>query len=149
MQSIGSTFAGLYNPQGRGFPDVAAQGANFVVISQGRAIKVGGTSASAPAFAAIVSLLNNARLSKGLPPLGFLNPWLYINEDALTDIVDGGSKGCTGRDIYSGLPAPRVPGAGWNATEGWDPVTGLGTPLFDKLLAKAVPGFSLPSIGRS
>ncbi|KAI0437752.1 subtilisin-like protein [Xylaria telfairii] len=147
VQSIGSTFAGLYNPRGRGFPDVAAQGSNFVVISQGSAIKVGGTSASAPAFAAVVSLLNNARLSKGLPPLGFLNPWLYAHKDALTDIVDGGSKGCTGRDIYSGLPAPHVPGAGWNATEGWDPVTGLGTPLFDKLLAKAVPGFSLPFIG--
>ncbi|KAH8166114.1 hypothetical protein CIB48_g2146 [Xylaria polymorpha] len=114
VQSIGSTFAGLYNPQGRGFPDVAAQGANFVVISQGRAIKVGGTSASAPAFAAIVSLLNNARLSKGLPPLGFLNPWLYINEDALTDIVDGGSKGCTGRDIYSGTPGPARP---WRRVE--------------------------------
>ncbi|KAI0455004.1 subtilisin-like protein [Xylaria acuta] len=149
VRSIGSTFAGLYNPRGRGFPDVAAQGSGFVVISQGRAIKVGGTSASAPAFAAVVSLLNNARLSKGLPPLGFLNPWLYAHKDALTDIVDGGSKGCTGRDIYSGLPAPYVPGAGWNATKGWDPVTGLGTPLFDKLLAKAVPKFSLPFIGRS
>jgi uncharacterized protein YkwD len=24
-----------------------------------------------------VSLLNQARRQKGLPPLGFLNPWLY------------------------------------------------------------------------
>ncbi|KAI3326418.1 subtilisin-like protein [Xylariaceae sp. AK1471] len=150
VRSIGDTFKGLYNPRGRGFPDVAAQGSRFVVISQGRQIAVGGTSASAPTFAAIVSLLNNARLSKGLRPLGFLNPWLYgFATDGLTDIVDGGSKGCTGRDIYSGLPAPYVPGAGWNATKGWDPVTGLGTPLFDKLLAKAAPKFSLPSISKS
>ncbi|KAI5926960.1 peptidase-like protein [Camillea tinctor] len=149
LSSLGSTFAGLYNPQGRGFPDVAAAGTNFSVVSQGRVIKVGGTSASAPTFAAVVSLLNNARLKAGQPPLGFLNPWLYSEAHpagALTDIVDGGSKGCTGRDIYSGLPTPVVPGAGWNATEGWDPVTGLGTPLFDKLLEKAAPGVELPKI---
>ncbi|KAI1200278.1 subtilisin-like protein [Nemania serpens] len=147
VRGIGSAFEGLYNPRGRGFPDVAAQGSGFVVVSQGAAIRVGGTSASAPTFAAVVSLLNNARLGKGLRPLGLLNPWLYAHAaDALTDVVDGGSTGCTGRDIYSGLPAPYVPGAGWNATKGWDPVTGLGTPLFDKMLERAVPGFLLPLI---
>ncbi|KAI0870339.1 subtilisin-like protein [Hypoxylon argillaceum] len=149
LHGIGSTFAGLYNPSGRGFPDVAAQGRGFVVVSRGAALSVAGTSASAPTFAAVVALLNNARLSKGLPPLGFLNPWLYLfGAETLTDVVDGGSKGCTGRDIYSGLPAPFVAGAGWNATKGWDPVTGLGTPLFDKLLAKAVGRYAMPRIGR-
>ncbi|XXH03518.1 hypothetical protein Hte_009923 [Hypoxylon texense] len=146
--SIGDAFAGLYNPAGRGFPDVAAQGRNFSVYTQGALIKVGGTSASAPTFAAIVSLLNNARIKSGRRPLGFLNPWLYSDavNGGLTDIVLGGSKGCTGRDIYSGLPAPLVPGAGWNATEGWDPVTGLGTPLFDKLLEKVAPGVALSNV---
>ncbi|KAH9900178.1 subtilisin-like protein [Xylariomycetidae sp. FL2044] len=149
LAGIGSTFAGLYNPSGRAFPDVAAAGRNFSVVSQGRTILVGGTSASAPTFAAVVSLLNNARLKSGGKPLGFLNPWLYgeaAGAGALTDIVLGGSKGCTGTDIYSGLPAPYVPGAGWNATEGWDPVTGLGTPLFDKLLELAAPGCELPTV---
>ncbi|KAI1641438.1 peptidase-like protein [Biscogniauxia mediterranea] len=149
LAGIGSTFAGLYTPSGRAFPDVAASGSNFSVVSQGRVIKVGGTSASAPTFAAVVGLLNNARLKAGRAPLGFLNPWLYAEAapaGALTDIVDGGSRGCTGRDIYSGLPTPVVPGAGWNATKGWDPVTGLGTPLFDKLLEKAAPGVELPKI---
>ncbi|KAI1497096.1 peptidase-like protein [Biscogniauxia marginata] len=149
LAGVGDTFAGLYNPAGRAFPDVAASGSGFSVVSQGRVIKVGGTSASAPTFAAVVSLLNNARVKGGLPPLGFLNPWLYgeaAPAAAFTDIVNGGSKGCTGRDIYSGLPTPVVPGAGWNATEGWDPVTGLGTPLFDKLLEKAAPGVELPKL---
>ncbi|KAI2624115.1 subtilisin-like protein [Xylaria nigripes] len=132
LRSIGDTYKGLYNPQGRGFPDVAAQAANFVVISQGRTISVGGTSASAPAFAAAIALLNNARLKDGQKPLGFLNPWLYGSAaDTLTDIVHGASAGCERR-------GPRV---GWNATEGWDPVTGLGTPLFDKMLADAVSGY--------
>lgn len=139
---------GLYNPEGRGFPDIAAQGYNFSVIERGgngtlSTIMVGGTryshplallmikltpySASAPTVAGIVSLLNNARLQAKQPPLGFLNPWLYSQgKSGFNDITTGGSRGCTGRDIYSGLPAPYVPYASWNATAGWDPVTGLG-----------------------
>ncbi|KAI4180759.1 MAG: hypothetical protein L6R41_007030 [Letrouitia leprolyta] len=136
LNSIGDTFKGLYNPNGRGFPDVAAQAYNFTVIDRGVEIRVGGTSASSPAFAGIVSLLNGARLAEGRKPLGFLNPFIYkYGYRGLTDIVDGGSRGCTGRDIYSGLPTPVVPGAGWNATKGWDPVTGYGTPNFPALLA--------------
>lgn len=36
--------------------------------------------------------------------------------------------------MYSGLETPFVRDAGWNATRGWDAVTGLGTPNFGKLL---------------
>ncbi|OTB06976.1 hypothetical protein M426DRAFT_54196 [Hypoxylon sp. CI-4A] len=148
LDGIGGTFEGLYNAEGRGFPDVAAQARNFDVYSRGLLGKVGGTSASAPTFAAVVSLLNNARARSGRRPLGFLNPWLYgeAADGGLTDVTAGGSRGCTGTDIFSGLPTPVVPGAGWNATEGWDPVTGLGTPLFDKLLEKAAPGVKLPTV---
>lgn len=131
---LGPRWKGLYNPEGRGFPDVAAQAYNFTVVDKGRVIPVGGTSAASPTFAGIVSLLNDARLCAGKKPLGFLNPWIYSKGyNGLTDIVNGGSKGCTGTDIYSGLPAPFVPYASWNATEGWDPVTGYGTPNFQKL----------------
>jgi tripeptidyl-peptidase-1 len=127
---------------------VAAQGVKYHVFSQDKDILVSGTSASAPMFAALVSLLNNARLAQGRRPLGFLNPWLYsVGKEGLTDIVHGGSTGCTGTDIYSGLPTPFVPYASWNATPGWDPVTGLGTPLFDKLLELSSPGGKLPHIG--
>ncbi|KAI9849924.1 MAG: vesicle formation at the endoplasmic reticulum [Sclerophora amabilis] len=135
LDQIGTTFSELFNREGRGFPDVAAQGSRFHVVDKGREITVGGTSASAPTFASIVALLNSARLDAKQPPLGFLNPWIYsTGKDGLTDIVDGGSTGCTGTDIFSGLPSSFVPGAGWNATKGWDPVTGYGTPDFGKLL---------------
>lgn len=40
---LGDRWTGLYNPEGRGIPDVAAQGYNFTVIDQGRQLKVGGT----------------------------------------------------------------------------------------------------------
>ncbi|USP78331.1 Tripeptidyl-peptidase SED2 [Curvularia clavata] len=138
LEKLGDRWKGLYNPQGRGIPDVAAQGQNFQVVDKGRVILVGGTSASAPAFASVVALLNNARKAAGMPPLGFLNPWIYEQGyKGLTDITAGGSTGCTGRSIYSGRPAPRVPYASWNATEGWDPVTGHGTPDFKQLLSLA------------
>lgn len=134
LKTLGSQWEGLYNPKGRGFPDVAAAGTSYRVVDKGALISVGGTSASAPTFASVVGLLNNARLSAGKPALGFLNPWLYQSASGFNDITEGGSDGCTGRSLYSGLKAPYVPYASWNATAGWDPVTGLGTPDFGKLL---------------
>lgn len=135
LGKLGNHWEGLYNPAGRGFPDVAAQGLGFRVVDKGHEISVGGTSASGPVFASVVALLNNARLAAGQPPLGFLNPWIYSKGyQGLNDIKDGGSDGCLGYSIYSGLKASLVPYASWNATEGWDPVTGYGTPDFEKLL---------------
>ena len=86
-------------------------------------------------MAAIISNLNEIRLSQGKKVLGFINPWLYDKGyKGLTDIVDGGSRGCTGKSIYTGLKTSYVPYASWNATKGWDPVTGFGTPDFKKLI---------------
>ncbi|TKA30653.1 hypothetical protein B0A50_02373 [Salinomyces thailandicus] len=136
LDTLGDTWDGLYNASGRGFPDVAAQSYHFYVVDQGDEGLVSGTSAASPTFAGVVALLNAARIEAGLSPLGFLNPWIYsIGYQGLTDIVDGGNTGCTGTDTYSGLPAPYVPYASWNATSGWDPVTGYGTPDFQALLA--------------
>ncbi|KAJ5653314.1 hypothetical protein N7490_000317 [Penicillium lividum] len=127
--------------EGRGFPDVSAHSLYpyiEVVISGGKYLS-GGTSAAAPTFAGIIGLLNDARLRAGKPALGFLNPFLYsVGYKALNDIVGGSSYGCTGTDPQSEEEisgALVIPGAHWNATEGWDPVTGLGTPDFAKLKA--------------
>ncbi|OBT86231.1 hypothetical protein VE02_05857 [Pseudogymnoascus sp. 03VT05] len=154
LHILGDRWKGLYNPAGRGFPDVAAQGYRLHVIDElanktNPDILVGGTSASAPTFAAIIALLNNARTSRHLPPLGFLNPWIYsIGHLGLNDVTHGGSTGCTGKDIYSKLPTPYVPYASWNATKGWDPVTGHGTPDFRRLLELSTPGAGWWGIGR-
>ncbi|KND88392.1 Tripeptidyl-peptidase SED2 [Tolypocladium ophioglossoides CBS 100239] len=129
----GKQWQGYYSPKGRGVPDVAAQGKAFLTINHGLVAPADGTSASAPVFASIVALLNDLRFQKGKPPMGFLNPWLYnIGHNGFTDITVGRSDGCLGTS-YSGAPAPKIPGAGWDAVPGWDPVTGWGTPLFDSL----------------
>lgn len=132
-------WAGLYNPWGRGVPDVAAQGNSFYIVEKGSSFLISGTSCAVPTFASIIALINGQRIQSGQSPLGFLNPWLYVYaSSALNDITEGGSTGCTGRDMYSGLPTPYVRYASWNATEGWDPVTGLGTPDFQKLLQSSM-----------
>ncbi|TRX91274.1 hypothetical protein FHL15_007879 [Xylaria flabelliformis] len=133
LTSIGKTYSPYFNASNRGFPDVATQGSSFAVVDKGRNALLSGTSASAPTFAGVVALLNAARKSQGLAPLGFLNPFLYANAAAFTDITTGYGSGCSGNSAFRN-------GARWNATAGWDPVTGLGTPIFDKLLAAAAPG---------
>lgn len=116
-------FNKYFNVSGRAYPDISAQGVYFHTILEGEDGLVSGTSASAPAFAAVVALLNSDRISNGLAPFGFLNPWLYsVGKSGLTDIVAGKGRGCT-----------QVPGSGFPAVVGWDPVTGLGTPDFKKL----------------
>ncbi|KAJ4479142.1 subtilisin-like protein [Lentinula aciculospora] len=116
------TYAGLFNPNGRAFPDVAAQADNFQVVIGGETGLIGGTSAASPTFAGFVALLNDARLKAGLPSLGFLNPLFYSTAiSGFNDITSGNAPGC-GTE-------------GFNATVGWDPVTGLGTPDVGKLVA--------------
>ena len=68
------------------------------MVLAGRVVAAFGTSAAAPTFAGVVSLLNDARIRQGKPPLGWLNPWLYAVGDswpkAFNDIVEGGNPGC-------------------------------------------------------
>merc|ERR1712019_319812 len=120
---------GSYPAGGRATPDVSALGEGFQVLTSGRVEAVGGTSASAPTFASLVSLLNEARVKAGKPAMGYLNPWLYKNTDMFTDVTLG--------DNAYGRGPFRTP-YGFNATKGWDPVTGLGTPIFSKMLKVAL-----------
>ncbi|KAK4545880.1 hypothetical protein LTR36_002444 [Oleoguttula mirabilis] len=124
IASLGGLYDGLYNKTGRAYPDVAAQGNHDAIVWGGNITTVGGTSASSPTFAAVITLVNDALLAAGRKPLGFLNPWIYGGAyKALTDITSGSSIGCNS----SGFPAQV----------GWDAVTGWGTPNFDKLVAAA------------
>src|SRR6266849_58040 len=77
------------------YPDVSAQSRRFLIYFQGLAGLISGTSASAPTFAGIVSLLNDANIAAGRPPLGFLNPMLYsIGVKGMNDITQGNAPGC-------------------------------------------------------
>lgn len=114
-----------FNSSGRAYPDVSAQATDFVIVVDGSSELVDGTSCATPTFASVIQLVNSDRIANGKAGLGFLNPWLYTNaSSALTDITSGSNGGC-----------PGISGAGFDAVSGWDPATGLGTPVFTSLLA--------------
>lgn len=119
----GSRVSGAYNPQGRGYPDVSLVSEVFEIIVNGKQLGVLGTSASSPTWAALVSVLNDYRQSKGSPNLGFINPLLYSanGRKALRDVTSGNNPGCGFH--------------GWDATTGWDAASGLGSLDFGKLRA--------------
>jgi len=109
-------YKGLFNPSGRGVPDIAAQGVNFSTVWDGGVVPIDGTSCATPTAAGVLALVNDALIANGRPTLGFLNPWLYtFGNQAFNDILSGSSAGCN---------TPGFP-----AAEGWDAVTGFGSPV--------------------
>ncbi|TID15247.1 tripeptidyl-peptidase (secreted protein) [Venturia nashicola] len=144
-EKVTTTWLPYYNNKGRAFPDISAHSLTpyYLIFENGEKSLSGGTSAAVPVMAGIIGLLNDARLRAGLPTLGFINPWLYgpRSSEFIIDITGGASRGCDGinwqqlvRLNNSGI----IPGATWNATIGWDPVTGLGIPDFQKMLKSAL-----------
>lgn len=121
--------ASKFDATGRATPDVSALGEGFQVYVNGRVEPVGGTSASSPTFAAMISLINEERFKANKPAMGFLNPFLYANADAFYDVTEG-----TNAEGRGPFPSPY----GYAATTGWDAATGLGTPHFEKLLTAAM-----------
>ncbi|OGM51265.1 aorsin [Aspergillus bombycis] len=118
-----SSFAangGIYNRIGRAYPDVAAIADNVLVFNKGLPTLVGGTSAAAPVFAALLTRINEERLAVGKKTVGFVNPVLYANPGVFFDVTKGSNPGCG----TEGFPAAK----------GWDPVTGLGTPNYPQLV---------------
>ena len=111
---------------GRGVPDVAGNAdpaTGYQIEVDGRQLTIGGTSAVAPLWAGLITLLNQG-LGK---PIGFLNPLLYsLGRDtaALRDIT-------TGNNTVAGSP-------GYDAGPGWDCCTGLGSPNGTSLLGTLI-----------
>ncbi|MGF6810951.1 kumamolisin [Paraburkholderia sp. Clong3] len=93
---------------GRGVPDVAGDASpltGYDVLVDGMQTVVGGTSAVAPLWAALIARINAA---KG-QPAGFVNPKLYKAPGVCNDITQGNN-------------------GSFAASKGWDACTGLGSP---------------------
>ena len=74
-------------------------------------------------LAAMFNRINEERIRAGKGPVGFVNPTLYKHPEVLNDIVSGHNPGWKCTDV-----------SGFDCAVGWDPVTGLGTPQYRKLL---------------
>ncbi|MFI5084949.1 MAG: protease pro-enzyme activation domain-containing protein [Actinomycetales bacterium] len=105
---------------GRGVPDVAAVAdpqTGYRVRVDGKDMVIGGTSAVAPLWAALM-----ARLAQSAgKPLGLAHPRLYQG-------ISKGTEAAGFRDVVSGN------NGAYSAGPGWDPCTGLGVPKGTQLL---------------
>jgi kumamolisin len=94
---------------GRGVPDVAGDASpttGYNILVDGTSEVVGGTSAVAPLWAALITLINQ----QNGKPVGFVNPTLYASPSAFHDITSGNN-------------------GSFSAGPGWDACTGLGSPI--------------------
>lgn len=78
---------------------------------------------SAPIIGGIINRINEERLKAGKSPVGFINPAIYAYQEMFTDVVHG--------DQYSNGACKNK---AFSAVRGWDPVTGMGTPKYEKML---------------
>jgi kumamolisin len=112
------------NPAGgRGVPDVAGDAdpsSGYVVRVDGKSFVIGGTSAVAPLWAGLIALANQQNGKSA----GFIQPAIYAakSKAAFRDIVQGNN-------------------GSFAAGAGWDPCTGLGSPVAPQLI-KAIGGTS-------
>ncbi|KAJ6632587.1 peptidase S8/S53 domain-containing protein [Mycena sp. CBHHK59/15] len=119
LKSTGNMHLSLFNVSGCAVPDLSAiSQAPFVL--EGEVIDFLNTPVfSADIFTATIVLLSARCITAGKPGLGFLNPLLYQNLNVFADMLSGNNPGCmTDR---------------FNATVGWDPVMGFGSPVYGKL----------------
>ena len=114
---------------GRGVPDVAGNAdpaTGYLIQVDGQQMVIGGTSAVAPLYAALVALCNQQLGHRA----GYLNPLLYglpKTAAAFQDIRDGDND-ISGRH------------GSYAAKEGWDACTGLGSVHGARLLAALKAG---------
>jgi tripeptidyl-peptidase-1 len=84
-----------YNRSGAGFPDISAQAAYYpVIVGDTVFAYVAGTSLSTPVVAAMISLVNAARVNNGLSTLGWLNPSLYSMASNFVNDITSGNNNC-------------------------------------------------------
>ncbi len=117
----------------RDVPDVSLTAAlhdAYYVTYQGGGIAVAGTSASAPAMAGIVALVNHYQMTKGAqtkPGLGNINPQLYRLAQSMPSAFHDTTAGQNKVPCLQGSPDCLTATIGFDAAPGYDMATGLGS----------------------
>jgi tripeptidyl-peptidase-1 len=104
----------------RGYLNIATSRSNIIVYIKGSLSLIGGTSASCPIVASFIPLVNKQKIQSRKGVVGFINPALYSNSNALNDTIMDNNLGA-GTTGFSAVPSR-------------DPVTSFGAPDYQKLL---------------
>jgi hypothetical protein len=125
---------GVPSDNARDVPDISLTASGdhdgYLIYLSGGVMSVGGTSASSPAFAGIVAIVNQYVVAKGVqakPGLGNINPTLYSLAQNTTGIIHDITVGdnivpCAGKSVGCATGS-----FGYKAGVGYDLVTGLGS----------------------
>ncbi|MEB3200087.1 MAG: hypothetical protein VKK62_06135 [Synechococcaceae cyanobacterium] len=128
-----------YAQTGRGVPDVSVNaGGNMAYKIPKSDMKdttgQEGTSAATPFWASLVTQINAINADQGLPNLGYMNDLLYIASAVSPGSFNDVQVGNNTSSYYqpgpysSGKQTFQPTGFGYEATPGYDLVTGLGSP---------------------
>ncbi len=131
---VWQTGPGVPNDGARDLPDISLLASPFryayLIQTNGNLEAVGGTSASSPAWAGIVALLNQYLTQKGIlaqPGLGNINPALYRLAQATTDVFHDITTGNNAVPCEQNSPNCVDGMVGFPAGPGYDLATGLGS----------------------
>jgi kumamolisin len=107
---------------GRRLPDVAGPAGQGYAVYVGARYqnRIGGTSAVAPFWAALIARLNEGLRRQGRPRLGYFHPRLY-QDRAIQQTFRGITSGHNDPYTTKGYPA----GPGWNCCTGWGSPDGV------------------------
>jgi subtilase family serine protease len=120
---------------GRGVPDVAwnaAAAGGAIIAFGGRFGSLGGTSAAAPQWAAVLALANELRAKTHRPQVGLVTPVLYTLARNKSTYRQDFHDITVGNNIFAFAADSGLPG--YSAGVGYDYATGLGTPDVARLL---------------
>ncbi|MFJ8473839.1 protease pro-enzyme activation domain-containing protein [Kitasatospora sp. NPDC094011] len=118
----------------RTVPDVSSNAdpkSGFAIYTGGAWNVYGGTSAAAPLWAGYAAQFNQKAKTAGQPVLGEANPKLYA-------VATSGTYGSTFHDVTTGANQDYAAG------QGYDQVTGWGSPVADALTTALLGGGTTP-----
>lgn len=125
---------GVPSDSARDVPDVSLSAAThdgYIIVSSGKFIfSIGGTSASTPVFAGIVTILNQSQFAssgQSQPGLGNINPNLYALAQNVPNVFHDITSGNNIVPCQQGSPDCSSGSFGYTAGPGYDQVTGLGS----------------------
>jgi uncharacterized protein (TIGR03437 family) len=146
------TGPGVPNDGMRDIPDISFTAAfgndAYNVVTGGKTMQVGGTSASCPVFAGMLSLLNQYLVANGVqskPGLGNINANLYSLAQSTPGIFHDVTVGNNAVPCTKGTPDCSTGTEGYSAGAGYDLATGLGSTDATNLITQWTGHATVPS----